>query len=184
MCCNSLILLTKANLLLDIFDELKWVILCPPSLTLLGWCVPVLLCPDSSRLWEKPADVNAPIPPWITGLQSLLKMRYEWRGGGGQHDMFFLLWDWGTGCEDGVFFFFPSPIFWLLSILVIQFFQLVIFPSPSCHPLWRAKCYTGRYKHHHPCTLPIHPINPTFCFFDYLCFYRTLMAVLRHIVMC
>lgn len=140
---------------------------CPPSLSLSGWSVPVLLCPESSQLWEKPADVNAPIPPWTTGLQSLLKMRYEWRGGG-QHEMFFLLWDWGTGCEDGVFF--PSHI-----LAPFNSCHPVLsssnFPSPSCHPLRRAKCCTGRYKHHHPCTPP--------SFFDYLCFYRTLMAVFK-----
>lgn len=56
-----------------------------------------------------------PTPPPSTSLdhRSLLKMRYEWRGGG-QHEMFFLLWDWGTGCEDGVFF---PHIFWLLQLL-------------------------------------------------------------------
>lgn len=153
------------------------VILCPPSLS--GWSVPVLLCPESSLLWEKPADVNAPIPPWTTGLQSLLKMRYEWRGGGGQHEMFFLLWDWSTGCEDGVFLFFLSPIFWLLSTPVIQFCHLVISPlypviisgGPSVAP----DVTNTITAVPHPPT----PSTPTFCFFDYLCFYRTLMAVFK-----
>lgn len=130
------------------------VILRPLSPFPSGWYVPVLLCPESSRLWEKPADVNAPIPPWTTGLQSLLKMRYEWRGGGGQHEMFFLLWDWGTGCEDGVFF--PSHVLAPFNSCH-PVLSSTHFPFPSCHPLRKVKCCTELYKHHHPCTPPFHP---------------------------
>ena len=138
------------------------------------------LCPSQVDLPPRPFYVRSPhscgrnlltlMPPylpWTTGLQSLLKMRYEWRGGGGQHEMFFLLWDWGTGCEDGVF------------LLLLFFFFLSFFSFNSCHPalssshrptssrhpLSRAKCCTGHYEHHHPCTpggggAPPHP-TPT-----------------------
>ena len=95
-----------------------------------------------------------PIPPWTTGLQSLLKMRCEWRGGGGQHEMFFLLWDWGTGCED-FFFFFSSHI--LAPVLSSSHFPSL---SPSCHPLSGGP--PDVTKHHHPCTPPpIHPPLPS-----------------------
>lgn len=117
-----------------------------------------------------------PYLPWTTGLQSLLKMRYEWRGGGGQHEMFFLLWDWGTGCEDGVF------------LLLLLFFFLSFNschpalssshrPTPSPHPLRRAKCCTGRYEHHHPCTpTQTHPPSVSLTTFV---FTETLMAVFK-----
>lgn len=41
-------------------DGIKRVI-CPASVSLPGWSF--LLCLESSLLWEKPADVNAPTPP-------------------------------------------------------------------------------------------------------------------------
>lgn len=109
-----------------------------------------------------------PYLPWTTGLQSLLKMRYEWRGGGGQHEMFFLLWDWGTGCEDGVF---------LLLLLFFSFFQLlssssVIKSSPHSIP---SSSQEGQVLHRTlwtPSPVYPHPNPSTLCFFDYLCFYR------------
>lgn len=82
-----------------------------------------------------------PYLPWTTGLQSLLKMRYEWRGGGGQHEMFFLLWDWGTGCEDGVFlllllffFFLSTPVIQLCHRVIAPLHPLILSGGPSVAP--------------------------------------------------
>ena len=143
------------------------------------------LCPSQVDLPPRPFYVRSPhscgrnlltlMPPylpWTTGLQSLLKMRYEWRGGGGQHEMFFLLWDWGTGCEDGVFllllffFFFLSflstPVIQLCHRVIAPLHPVILSAGPSVAPdimntITRVPPPT------HP---PTQPTNPsTLCFF-------------------
>lgn len=73
------------------------------------------------------------MPPYLLGpLTCLLKMWHEWPGGGGQHEMFFLLWDWGTGCEDGVF----SPFLPYFGSFQPLSSTSVIWSSPSpLHPV-------------------------------------------------
>lgn len=148
----------------------------PPSVSLSGWSVPVLLCPESSRLWEKPADVNAPIPPldhwpaesfedavWVTG-----RRRTAW------NVLFALrlrhwLWRWCFSSSSSFFFLSFNSCHPALSSSHR--------PTPSPHPLRRAKCCTGRYEHHHPCTpTQTHPPSVSLTTFV---FTETLMAVFK-----
>ena len=140
----------------------------PPSLSLSGWSVPVLLCPESSQLWEKPADVNAPHTSldhwpaesfedavWVTG-----RRRTAW------NVLFALrlrhwLWRWCFSSSSSSFFF---SFFQLLSS------SSVIESSPHSIP---SSSQEGQVLHRTlwtPSPVYPHPNPSTLCFFDYLLF--------------
>lgn len=131
-------------------------------------------CVWGLHCWEK--NLLTFMPSYLLGQLacSLLKMRCKWPGGGGgQHEMFFLLWDLRHLLWSSRLF---SPIILAPSNLCHPVPSSGHFSSSFCHPLQRTKCCIGLWT---PSTLflPIQPSVLTFCFFDYLCFYRTLMAV-------
>lgn len=149
------------------------VTLCPPSVSLSGWSVPVLLCPESSHSCEwNLLTLMPPLPPWTTGLQSFEEG----------------LWVTGRRTAWNVLFALRLRHWlWRWCFLVLFFccsFQLlsstsVISPlSIHCHPL-----YEGQVLHRTlqtpspPVPHPLYPL-PSVSLTTF-CFYRTLMAVFK-----
>lgn len=140
------------------------VTLCPPSVSLSGWSVPVLLCPESSHSCEwNLLTLMPPLPPWTTGLQSFEEGLWVTGRRTAWNVLFALrlrhwLWRW---CFLVLFFllFLSTPVIHLCHL-------------PPLHPLSSslrgpsvAPDVTNTIT---PCTPP--PLPSTFCFFDYLLF--------------
>lgn len=138
-------------------------------------------CLESLQLWEKPADViRPPIPPGPFGLQSLLRMPYEWRGGGEIVKCSFCAETWGTGFEEGVLSFFSFHFFPFFSFSLFSFAPSVPERNVIHHPPLRSVALDVRST-----VTPDPSTCPLLSFLRHLCFYSTLTAVFKtHIVMC
>lgn len=66
--------------------------------------------------------------------------------------------------------FFLSHIFNSIHVAISPIHPEILFGGPSVAP---------DVTHDHPYNPSIYPLHPTLCFFEYLCFYRTLMAVFK-----